>query len=311
MGGRTITEEKTPACTFCGQPAIYLDRQTDRLLCADHFTDAFEGRVRETIIREEMISAGDLVAVALSGGKDSSVLLFLLHRQCRDIKADIVAITIDEGIPGYRDETISAARELTETLGITHRVLSFPDAYGDTLGGLLEGREERSCSVCGVLRRQLLQTAADNLGASVLATGHCLDDEVQAMMMNYLRGDLGRIARDASTGPGSGMVRRVKPLKSVTEKEVALYGMIRCIWRELPECPYAGNALRSDVRSLVGKLERESPGAMRRIAEGYKVVQTAARLKPAPPFSRCASCGAPCSGDLCRTCAILKDFHSA
>ncbi len=307
MGGNTIAEEKTPACTSCGRPAIYLDRRNDSLACAKHFSEEFEGKVSETIARERMISAGDLVAVALSGGKDSSVLLFLLHRYCKETNADIVAVTIDEGIPGYRDETISAALELTGTLGITHRVLSFPDAYGQTLGGLIEGREERSCSVCGVLRRQLLQAAASSLGASVLATGHCLDDEVQAMMMNYLRGDLGRIARDASIGSGSGMVRRVKPLKAATEKEVALYGMIRGIWRELPECPYAGNALRSDVRSLVVKLERESPGAMRRIAEGYKEVQLAARLKPAPPFSRCVSCGAPCGGDLCRTCAILKD----
>ena len=219
----------------------------DRLLCADHFTGVFEGRVSETINRERMISEGDLVAVALSGGKDSSALLFLLHRICKYKNADVVAITIDEGIPGYRDETIAAAKELAGTLGTTHRVFSFSDAYGQTLGDLLKGREERSCSVCGVLRRQLLQTTARDLGASVLATGHCLDDEVQAMMMNYLRGDLARIARDASIKSESGLVRRVKPLKAVMEKEIALYGMIRGLWRELPECRYAGNALRSDA----------------------------------------------------------------
>ena len=298
---------KTPECTFCSRTAVYLDRDGNRLLCADHFTGMFEGRVSEIINRENMISERDLVAVALSGGKDSSALLFLLHRICKDKNAEVFAITIDEGIPGYRDETIAAAHELVGKLGINHRVISFSDAYGQTLGDLLIGREERSCSVCGVLRRQLLQTSARDLGASVLATGHCLDDEVQSMMMNYLRGDLARIARDTSAKSESGLVKRIKPLKTVTEKEVALYGMIREIWHDLPECRYAGNALRSDVRSLVSWLERESPGAMRRIAKGYEEVQKVVRSKPAPGFLRCRSCGDPCSGELCRSCSILAE----
>ncbi len=294
-----------PKCTACGQTAIYFDRERNQLFCAGHFAETFEGTVRDTIDRELMISDGDHVAVALSGGKDSSALLFILKSICRERNADLLAITVDEGIPGYRDATIAAARELARALDVPHHVFSFTDAYGQALEHLLKGHEERSCSVCGVLRRQILQNSAAKLGAPVLATGHCLDDEAQAMMMNYLRGDLARIARDASARSGQGLVRRVKPLKYVKEKEIAIYGMIRGIWRDLPECRYAGNALRSDVRILVNTLELERPGSMRRIAEGYETVQRILKMRPAPGFSHCQSCGAPCSGDTCRPCEIL------
>ncbi len=298
-------QESRPPCNVCGEAAVYLERTTGQTFCESHFIQRFEDNVRRTILADELLSHNEFVAVALSGGKDSSALLFFLNKICRKQSAGIIAITVDEGIPGYRDETIAAARDLAEKLGVSHRVVSFLEKYGHTLEDLLAGNEERSCTVCGVLRRKLLQDTAGEVGATALATGHCLDDEVQSMLMNYLRGDMARISRDGSEREDIGLVRRIKPFKRVTEKEVTLYGMIHGFWRDLPECRYAGYALRSDIRKLVGALEKESPGSMQRIAEGYENVRAFLQKKPASDFSRCRACGSPCSGSICQACRIL------
>ena len=80
-----------------------------------------------------MIDPLDRVAVALSGGKDSTALLLLLHRLLplwEDVR--LIAITIDEGIAGYREETIQSAENLTGRLGIEHHCISFTSLFGDS-----------------------------------------------------------------------------------------------------------------------------------------------------------------------------------
>ena len=152
-----------------------------------------------------MIVTGDRVAVAFSGGKDSTALLLLLSNLFpagQDVQ--LVALTIDEGIAGYREATVQAAEHLARRLGIEHHCISFPELFGDSLDILLKGRETQACSICGILRRKALVVAAQRTGATKLATGHNLDDEAQSVLMNVFRGDLPRLIRNSALiHPGS------------------------------------------------------------------------------------------------------------
>ena len=273
-----------------------------------HFAGAIDERVTRTIDEEGMIREKERVAIALSGGKDSSALLTLLHEY--GIKRggiDLLAITIDEGVSGYREETITAAKRLTGALGIEHRIVSFREVYGYDLDDLLRGREEMACTVCGVLRKQLLQMEAKRCNATVLATGHCQDDEAQSVLMNYLRGDTGRIARDASKAGHPVFVRRIKPLSRIQEREVAIYGMVKGIYTELPECPYAGYALRGEARKMLNFLESRYPGTMEKLITGYGRVREHVRGRNHPEtVVVCACCGGPASGPRCRACALIQ-----
>jgi len=136
-----------------------------RHLCGTHLVRGVENRVRVTVQENGLIRPGDRIAVGLSGGKDSTALLVILSRLLPSWPgASLVAITVDEGIAGYRADTIQAAESLTGRLGVEHRLVSFVDLIGQALDTLLAGREEQACTVCGILRKRRLPMPHDPQG---------------------------------------------------------------------------------------------------------------------------------------------------
>jgi uncharacterized protein (TIGR00269 family) len=281
-------------------------RHAGRYLCGTHLVADLEQRVSETIASQQQVVPGDCVAVALSGGKDSTVLLLLLHRLFKS-RTDIrlVAVTIDEGISGYREATVRSAEGLVRRFGVEHITVTFGELFGDSLDTLLKGREAQACSICGILRKKALVVGAERAGATKLATGHNLDDEAQSVLMNVLRGDLMRLVRNSGADSGGRFIPRIKPLMYVQEKEIATYLMVQGIWEDLPECPYAVHALRREVRSMLSGIEYRHPGTMLRLLENKKTIESAFRGKTVgEPVGTCRECGDPSSGDLCQLCQL-------
>jgi uncharacterized protein (TIGR00269 family) len=295
-----------PACSACGEPAVFFQRHTGRHLCGRHLIEEIERNVEKTITSRRMICPGDRVAVALSGGKDSTALLLILNRLLAS-RSDVrlVAITIDEGIHGYREDTIQSAEQLVSRFGIENHCISFLELFGGTLDKFLKDQPEQACSICGILRRKALIVGAEKAGATKLATGHNLDDEAQSVFMNVLRGDLPRLVRDTGTDSSGLFIPRIKPLSCTQEKEIAAYLLLSNAWNDLPECPYAVHALRREARSILATLEYRYPGTMLNLMKSKKKIESACIGKlPSEPIRRCQECGDPCSGDLCQLCRI-------
>lgn len=291
-------------CQRCGKNAVAYQKYSNAHLCKPHFIQDVERKIKRDIRKFKMVERGDRIAVALSGGKDSIVLLYMLHKLFQkrpDI--ELSAITIDEGIKGYREKTLPHAVKLTGELGINHRIRSFEDEFGTTLDELTEKKEAAACTLCGVLRKNILNKAARELGATKLAVGHNLDDEAQTIMMNYLRGDMDRMKR-MSTAFQPGMVLRIKPLRSIPEKEVALYGFLNNLPVSTDECPYAGGALRNEVREMLNNYEVKHPGTKYSLLGGFEIVSQALQL-PESQVIQCEKCGEPSSETLCKTCRLL------
>jgi uncharacterized protein (TIGR00269 family) len=158
-----------------------------------------------------------------------------------------------------------------------------------------------------------LNLAARNAKASRIATGHCMDDEAQSILMNYLRGDLTRVAENHQTNAGGLFLPRIKPLCRCTERMTVIYGIENHLLTPLPECPYAQYALRAEVRSELGLLEYKYPGTMMSIVEGQE--RLLSQLGPAHGEIRemgtCERCGEPTQNKLCAACKFLEELENS
>jgi len=291
-------------------------------LCAKCFTKSIEDKVRMTIAKNEMFKPDDKIAVAVSGGKDSVTLLRILAKiEGQFPKASLCAVTVDEGIRGYRDEALKFAAENCRKLGVKHVVASFRELFGVQLDELVNelrksGRGDSAglspCSYCGVLRRRALNVAARSVKADRLALAHNLDDEAQTILLNIMHGDALRIIRVKPVLEEKHplFVPRVKPLSEVPEKEIAFYAYLNKIEFQSVPCPYASTALRSDIRAMLNRMEEKHAGTKFTVYKSIEKIRPAleANVKETVLLKKCERCGEPTVNEVCMPCQMLHEL---
>ncbi|MFH1106174.1 MAG: TIGR00269 family protein [Candidatus Aenigmatarchaeota archaeon] len=307
----------------CGKEAVYYRRNEGNFYCKACFCDQFEKKVKKHIRQGNLVAPGDAIAVALSGGKDSSTALYLMAKtfsKRKDVR--IFALTIDEGIKGYRNRSLENAKALAKSLGVEHHVVSFKRVFGMSLDGIIRklGRTPLksglggACTWCGVFRRYALNKSARELGATKVCTGHNLDDEAQTFLINCLKGDTNKLFRSNSQIPSrkqqkTGFVQRIKPLRLIPEKEIALYAMLGGINNYWGECPYA-SGMRFEVRDFLNTLETNHPGIKFGLVEAFDSILShaaAGKNVEESEILACESCGEPSSSKKCKACTLV-DF---
>lgn len=295
-------------CARCGGKPFYTRRYSGETLCVTCFKDSIAEKTRRTVSKYKMIAPGERVAVAVSGGKDSLSLLKVLTGLYRTRRNPLVAISVDEGVAGYRDEALDHARSLTGELGIEHIVVSYKEMFGFSLDEALDWKEERdvsSCSFCGVFRRRAIDEAAMRANASVVATAHNLDDYVQTFMMNLMHGDVARLGwLDPSYADDSFPMRRVKPFMEIYEEEVALYAFQTGVPFQSVSCPYMHEGLRSEVRDYLNMMEANHPGIKNVLLRSSLDVISRYAHSSEKESVPCSSCGKPSSSGLCNVCRM-------
>jgi len=307
-------------CDVCRRREAFFFRQYSGVrLCRRCLTKSVEEKTRATIAKYNMFEFHDRISVAVSGGKDSVSLLHILARIERKYpRAHLVAITVDEGIKGYRDEALMIASENCQKLGVEHVTISFEELFGFTFDQMVErlrrkaSAKETPCAYCGVLRRKALNIAARRVKADKLATAHTLDDEVQTILLNILHGDVLRIAREkpVTDEVHPKLVRRIKPFCEVPERETSLYAYLRGIRFQSRPCPYASEALRNDARAMLNRMEEKHAGIK------FTVFKSIEKIRPAledvaskEDLGECSECGEPTTDKVCRTCQMLKQIE--
>lgn len=175
--------------------------KTGDALCKECFFVAFELEVHFTITRAKLFKPGWKVAIAASGGKDSTVLAYVLKllNQTFNYGLDLTLLSIDEGITGYRDDSLDTVKRNRDDYGMSLEILSYKDLYKWTMDEIVrEIGRKNNCTFCGVFRRQALDRGAALLKADCVATGHNADDVAETVLMNVLRGDVARLSRCCS-----------------------------------------------------------------------------------------------------------------
>ena len=182
------------------------------------FNDKIFTRINNLIHDYNLINEHELIAVALSGGKDSVLTLHALKNYQNYLDFDLVAVSVDEGIEGYRQHGIDAAIDNAEKLDVKLVQKSFKIEEGFALDDIYSGFKS-ACIPCGVFRRNILNKTAYDLGADKIATGHNLDDETQSIVMNYLEGNVNNMVRIGykTLSQDKRFTQKIKPLRKIPE----------------------------------------------------------------------------------------------
>lgn len=138
------------------------------------------------------------MAIAASGGKDSTVLAHVMKtlNERYGYGLDLMLLSIDEGITGYRDDSLQTVKQNRDDYGMPLKILSYDELYGWTMDRIVaEIGRKNNCTFCGVFRRQSLDRGAQLIEADCIATGHNADDIAETVIMNILRGDTARLSR--------------------------------------------------------------------------------------------------------------------
>tara|TARA_Y100001980_G_C14556730_1_gene349735 strand:- start:11571 stop:12578 length:1008 start_codon:yes stop_codon:yes gene_type:complete len=321
-------------CSRCKNSAIIYQEYSGQHFCSGCLIRSVRKRIGKELRKQLILPKSSekeltIILVAISGGKDSAVLLETLNhflKNRRDVK--LIAGCVNEGIQGYRNPSMKCAEELSKKLGIEFRTVSYTSLGFDEMDNVVkvipkisEKNEEvkgmSPCSFCGVFRRQGINQLADDVDADYVALGHNLDDMAQTIMMNLQKGDLERTIRLAphSWSPIRGMSPRIVPIRWIPEQEVQAYAMTL----ELPfhddECPHSHQALRILHRDIIARMEDAVPGTRHglvhssdSIKEMFKDNMPRVKNEKSNENSpkNCEICGGITSQKICKACVMKK-----
>lgn len=228
--------------------------------------NAFTGVVRRCVDDYGMIAPGDRIAVGISGGKDSLVLLASLAYLRRYYPApfELEGITIDTGFPGM---DFSGVEKLCEELGVRYTLIPT-----DIREIVFDARqEENPCSLCSKMRRGALNTAMKEHGCNKLALGHHFDDAVETFMMSLVFE--GRLSCfKPVTYMSRADVTQIRPLLYIGEQRSANLARQLALPVVKSTCPMDHTSKRQEIKDLLTSLSQQYPdlrskvfGAMQRL----------------------------------------------
>ncbi|KXS22334.1 hypothetical protein M427DRAFT_50669 [Gonapodya prolifera JEL478] len=304
-------------CAVCGVKKPSLKRpKNGTMVCAECFFAIFETEIHNTIIAAKLFKRGDKVAVAASGGKDSTVLAHVLKllNARHDYGLDLYLLSIDEGITGYRDDSLETVKRNEKQYELPLLIVSYEELYGWSMDAIVaEVGLKNNCTYCGVLRRQALDRGATRLKVDHIVTGHNADDIAETVLMNFLRGDFARLQRctQITTSSSSSPIPRSKPLKFAYEKEIVMYAYLKKLDYFSTECSYSPNAYRGNARTFLKELEAVRPQAILDIiysGETFDITSSKSDVETTVPQT-CTRCGYMSSGALCKACLLLEGLE--
>ncbi len=297
-------------CSICGDKAVTRIPYAKLLLCKNHFIEFLIKKVERTIKRYGLTSRNSLIVVGVSGGKDSMTLLDVLKElMLKNREFRILAVHIDLGIPGYSNELREVVIKYCNESDIPLLVLDLKELVGASLPELSKRASRPPCSVCGIVKRFLLNAVAIECGADAIATGHNADDICMYALKSFLLQDYISLSKLVPrTKPVKGAVPRIRPLYEVYERETTLYAMLKNVPFVRMQCPYTPKkSLDNQLKELINNLEDLYPSTkiafLRNLAKNINTIENSA---PFIPISTCSVCGLVASGNICAFCRITK-----
>ncbi|MDY6794086.1 MAG: ATP-binding protein [Actinomycetota bacterium] len=291
-------------CRICSDSTLIL-RITEFNLktCMSCYPRFLERRVRRTVEKYNMLHEGDRVAMALSGGKDSTALLFILRRLSVVMGFEVFGLHFHLNMGDYSDGNLEIVSEQAVRAGVPLEVCRIGDL------GLRVRRVKgwQPCAVCGAIKRSLLNREARRMRATVIVTAHTLEDMLLFSFKNLLSR---RYYIPQPVLPATDLLaRKVKPLMFTPERLNKVYCQIRGIpffEEKCPEWSPRGHAMKE----VFEHMERVMHSSKLQLLLSLMEVMPPEEEYTWKPLTSCPRCGEPTSKQLCSIC-LLSDWFAA
>jgi len=270
-------------------------------------------KVKNTIRKYKLFTKKERIVVACSGGKDSTTLLYILKK----LGYNVEAITLDPSIKSSSMENLDNIKYFCKKNKVKLHIVSFKQEFNYTLDEIKKILDSKSitmayCTICGILKRYLLNKKAKELKADKIATGHNLDDEAESVFMNLLRGNIGLMAR---LGPITGVVKsrgfvpRIKPLYLCREEEIKAYSKLMKFPVVYERCPYAQSSYREIIRNELIDFEKKYPKTKENIINWFlRIMPGLKKSLKKGKITCCTICGEPSQKNICNACTIISNL---
>lgn len=297
-------------CKICKEKAVIKIKRANITLCKNHFIERFESETKRVIKRYKMLERNDRIAVAVSGGKDSLSLLYVLNK----LGYNTIGIHINLGIlkENYSTNSEEYVLQFIEKFNIPIIIYNVKENQEKGIEDLLKTkREKKTCSVCGMVKRYLMNRLAIENGCNVLATGHNLDDETARLFGNIIYWQEEHIEHQSPILPEENrLLKKVKPFTFFTEKETSLYAILKGISYIRDECPYSVGAKTIKYKEILNKLEFDSPGTKYRFLKGFYDFKEKVKIENLRTFKgtkNCKKCGMATTREICTFCITFEN----
>ncbi|MBN1157675.1 adenine nucleotide alpha hydrolase family protein [Candidatus Woesearchaeota archaeon] len=267
-----------------------------------------EKQVKDTIKKYHLIGKNDKVFVACSGGKDSTTALYLLKK----LGYRPEALTINLEIGEWSKRNLENIKEFCEKEKIPLHVVEMKNEFGFSMcyiRSLIQKRAKlKNCTICGTIKRWLMNKKARELGATKLVTGHNLDDEAETTLMNFFKNNANGFT---TMGPKTGIiddskfVQRIKPLYFCLNKDVTAYSKKMKFPVLYEKCPCSSDSFRRSIRN---ELDKMGPKAKRNIVNNLLKILPDIKKSyfPNRKLRYCSVCGEPSRNEVCKACSLIN-----
>lgn len=293
-------------CRVCQQRAVIQVRRHNANFCAPHFVDHIHRQVEKTIHHHRMFTPEDRLVLGVSGGKDSLALWDILT----ELGYRVDGVYLHLGIGEYSSDSLRFTQEFADSRQLDLKIVDLPTDVGFSVPQAAAATARTACSACGLSKRYILNQVAAEGGYDVLVMGHNLDDEAATLFGNVLQWNPEYLARQAPVLPADdgGLIRKVKPLIRVAERETAAYAVIRGIDYEVEECPMAAGNTVNRYKEWLNALEEQSPGLKANVLFGFldRGQQAFVEHRGSVELAACAECGQPTTGEVCAFCRLRR-----
>lgn len=293
-------------CKKCNSGKVEDSAPIKTNLCPRCFVEHYIARVKKTVEEFKMFSEKNRVGVAVSGGKDSAALLHVLKKAYPNTK--FIALHINLGIPEYSEHCQEKVEALTDLLGIELFVYDLEKELGIKITDFEKTLfKKKICSVCGTIKRRLLEEMAVKAKVEVLATGHNLEDVLSVMFNNFLHGRWDQLVRLKPVLPPltEEMALKIKPLLRISENENLYY----CLCEKIPfrekSCPFS-IVLEQKSREIIETIAKYNPNFKYYLLNRFLEIARILESKHKPILTKCENCGFPSTNKICAFCKRIS-----